>query len=220
MTTDEFIAFWAKLGDGIVHPDDDQALLERSGFEARLIPLPWNGPIKTAKAFVAFLNPGVHPEDISREKSNDQFRQRLRQNLKGESKYVYFEPDYSDHPGAAWAHRTFGANWSHGDRDRVCIIQLVAYHSQDCRAPYKAYKTLMSTLKMKLWIRHDLLPRVRSGNAVLVVGRGARGFEVESEPNTCNFVRYEGGKCRSASMRQNTRGGKALHSFLERPLST
>jgi hypothetical protein len=176
MTTDELATFWQRLGQSTVHPDDDRRLLESGGFETRLVPLPWNGPIKSARAFIAFLNPGLDPRDVPHERSNNNFTARLRRNLGGTEPYVYFDPSYLDHPGADWARATFGPDWPSRYADRMCVIQLVAYHSPDRKGPDKVYDQLRSTLVMKAWVHRTLLPRVRSGDAALVVGRGVSKF--------------------------------------------
>lgn len=67
MTTDELIQFWTKLGAGTVHPDDTHTLGSVNGFETRLVPLPWNGPIATSRVFVAMLNPSLDPDDVGYE---------------------------------------------------------------------------------------------------------------------------------------------------------
>lgn len=217
MTTDDLISFWSNLGPNNVHPTDDSTLLVRSGFETRLIPLPWNGPIRTARAFVAFLNPGLDDKDVPYEAENDDFCQKLRENLKGNSPYVYFDPDFLNHPGAKWARDTFGPDWPSSYADRICVIQLVAYHSSDSSAPHKLYNKLQSTAHMTNWIKETLLKRVRSGHALLVIGRGASRFDLEDEPETETFIRYRNPEYRRAHMTKNTRGGDALRRYLGLP---
>ncbi len=217
MTTDELISFWSDLGSNNVHPSDDPTLLAQSGFETRLIPLPWNGPIRTARAFVAFLNPGLDDMDVPYEAENDDFRRTLRENLKGNSPYVYFDPAYLNHPGAKWARDTFGPDWPSSYADRICILQLVAYHSSGSAAPHGLYKKLQSTANMTNWIKGTLLKRVRSGEALLVIGRGASRFDLEDEPETDNFIRYRNPEFRRAHMTKKTRGGDALRRFLGLP---
>jgi hypothetical protein len=220
MTTDELIAFWSRLGRHTVHPDDEQALLERSGFETRLLPLPWNGPIRSARAFVAFLNPGLDTKDVPYEQGNSRFCERLRENLDGRRPYVYFDPAYLNHPGATWARETFGPDWPSSYADRICVIQLVAYHSSDNAAPEKVSHRLQSTSHMKAWVKETLLQRVRSGEALLVVGRGVSRFNLDDEQETENFVRYRFPENRRAHMTKKTRGGDALRRFLGLPRSS
>jgi hypothetical protein len=90
MTTDEMIAFWSRLGGGTVHPEDDAALLMANRFETRTLPLPWTGPIKSARAFVGLWNPGLDPRDVPYEVSNATFRDDLRRTLQGNAPYVFF----------------------------------------------------------------------------------------------------------------------------------
>src|SRR5271169_6898985 len=85
MTTDEMIAFWSHHGGGTVHPEDDAALQPRNRFETRLLPVPWYGPIKSARAFVALWNPGLDPEDVPYEARNATFREHLRRTLQGDA---------------------------------------------------------------------------------------------------------------------------------------
>ncbi len=214
MTTDDLIAFWSRLGGGTVHPNDDAKLLRDNGFETGLVPLPWNGPIKSARVFVALLNPGIDPRDLPYEQSSAAFRDRLRSNLEGRSSYVYSDERYLDHPGATWASATFGRDLPASAIDDLCIIQLVAYHGRGSKAAYDVEGRLRSTSVIKAWLRKDLLPRVRSGDAALVVGRGVSKFGLEGEPETAHFVRYAGSECRRAYMTAKTRGGAAIRRFL------
>lgn len=214
MTTDDLIAFWSRLGGGTVHPEDDRYLLQSSGFETRLVPLPWNGPIKTTNVFVALLNPGLDPSDIPYEAENRLFCDRLRKNLEGNSPYVYFEPAYADHPGKAWAYETFGHGWPSDFADRLCVLQLVAYHSPGADAPGRVAHKLRSTGLMKAWVQRTLLPRVRRGEALLVVGRGVSKFGVQDEPESEIFKRYRFPEYRRAHMTARTRGGEAIRRFL------
>src|SRR5665213_3144544 len=216
MTTDDLVAFWSRLGNGTVHPEDDRRLLDTSGFETRLLPLPWNGQIMSAHVFVAFLNPGLDPGDVPYEQRNMQYCERLRQNLHGYDPYVYFDPSYLDHPGAAWARATFGPVWPSSYADRLCVIQLVAYHSPDGKGPDKVSDHLRSTWAMKSWVHRTLLARVRSKDAVLVVGRGVAKFGLQTATEAENFVCYRppGNEFRRAHMTAKTRGGDALRRFL------
>jgi len=190
MTTDDLIGFWSRLGTATLHPDDVAALCRSDKFETRLVPLPWNGPIRSARAIVALINPGLDPNDVPYEQGNRGFRERLHLNLEGNWPYVYFDQDYSDHPGAAWALTTFGRDFPIEFGDRFCVIQLVAYHSEDTKALSEIAQELRSAAVIKNWLHHTVLPQVRAGEMVLVVGRGAAKYGVSNEPETEHFVRY------------------------------
>jgi hypothetical protein len=217
MTTDEMIAFWSRLGGGTVHPEDDAALLRANGFETRTLPQPWTGPIKSARAFVALWNPGLDPRDVPYEASNATFCKDLRSNLQGNAPSVFFDPKYQNHSGAEWAARKFGDDRFEIGGTRICIIELVAYHRVDSTASRKVFHHLRSTAVMKAWVHDTLLPRVRAGDACLVVGMAVSQFGVGAERETPNFVRYQNPECRLALMTAKTRGGRALRRCLSMP---
>jgi hypothetical protein len=70
---------------------------------------------------------------------------------------------------------------------------------------------------MKAWVHDTLLPRVRAGDACLVVGMAVSQFGLGAEPETPNFVRYHNPECRLALMTAKNRGGRALRRFLSVP---
>jgi hypothetical protein len=216
MTTGDLMRFWSRLGHhATVHPADDRSLIEANGFAVGLVPLPWNGPIRTSHRFVALLNPGLDPNDVPYERDHDGFRRRLRENLRGDQPYLYFDTEFADHPGCAWATKTFGFDWRSLAKD-ICALQLVAYHSKSGREAIRVSSRLRSSATMKAWLHATLLPQVRAGDAVLVVGRGAVPFGVAGETETPNFIRYETWEPRRALMTDASRGGKALRAFSPR----
>lgn len=214
MTTDDLIRFWGRLGGGTIHPDDAPILGMTKIFETRLIPLPWNGPILTSRVFVAMLNPSLDPKDVGYEANNTKFCRHLRQNLTGNAPYVYLEDDFQDHPGADWARKTFGTDHSIIRDANVCVLQLVPYHCAEGGIASKFAASLKSAAFMRTWVQRTLLPRVRSGDAILAVARAARAYDVENEAESRTFIRYSGSECRRGYMTKNVRGGVALRKFI------
>jgi len=92
MSPDHLIEYWSVLDGQTVHPDD-QAVLPPGQFAVDLEPLPWNGPLRSARAYILFINPGLPPDGVSPDdyeyEQRPVFREALRFNLTGNSPYIY-----------------------------------------------------------------------------------------------------------------------------------
>ena len=103
VTTSELLDFWRLAEGKTVHPSDQAYLMSPKGFDLTLIPQPWAGPIATADVFVLHLNPGLDGAERDYEQTNPAFRQALTETLWGNSKYVFLDPRFAQHPGHKWA---------------------------------------------------------------------------------------------------------------------
>src|SRR5205085_11945929 len=93
MTAEDLIAFWSKLEtENRIHPDDADHLGE--GFQLKLIPQPWVGPLRHAQVFMLFLNPGFDGGEIEYEQHRPDFREALRANLRGQEPYFFLDPRF------------------------------------------------------------------------------------------------------------------------------
>jgi hypothetical protein len=169
MSPDHLIEYWSVL-DGqtqTVHPDD-QAVLPQGQFAIDLQPLPWNGPLRSACAYILLLNPGLKPTDHEYEQ-RPEFREALRFNLTGNSPYLYLQSRFADRPGNDWARLLFG--WDIGDAhaDKICVIQLVPYHSQDGGPANRVAQHLHSSKKSIRFVHDWLVPRAKAGEIGLIL---------------------------------------------------
>ncbi|MET7245161.1 hypothetical protein ABZT49_17550 [Methylobacterium sp. EM32] len=207
---DDAVAFWSRLGDANVHPDD-VGHVPAEGFALDLHPVPWAGNLCAAKAYFLFLNPGLSPDDPV-EEARPAFKAALRANLLGDRPYPYLLKEHATHPGFRWARQTFGPDIVEAHAHHICMLQLVPYHSQKGVVAIRAAPKLPSSLMIRGFVRDALLPRVRAGSASLVVARSARLWDVFTEET--RVVVYGGAEPRRAFQTAGSRGGKLLREAL------
>ncbi|MGE5540201.1 MAG: hypothetical protein ACM30I_16415 [Gemmatimonas sp.] len=212
---DELISYWAALGDRKVHPHDRDVVGE-GHFATELVPVPWVGPIRTARVYLLFLNPGLSPHDHGYERDNAEFVAALRSNLTGGVPYVYLQNRFCDHPGYAWASCTFGDDIREEHTGDMCVIQLVPYHSKEGAVARRAARRLPSSRIAGAFVRDTLIPRAAHGEIGLIVARSARlwGFGDAAHDDSGNIVVYRGAECRRAFQTEKTRGGRLLRRML------
>lgn len=92
MTPDDLIGYWSERRGQTVHPDDRAMVLSNGWFGSHLQPLPWNGPLRTARSYVLLINPGLSPDDHGYE-LRPEFGEALQLNLTGDSQYLYLQKD-------------------------------------------------------------------------------------------------------------------------------
>ena len=213
-SVDELVEFWSSLGDASVHPEDAPRI-SGSEFALGLHPVPWAGPLRSAKAYFLFLNPGLNGQEWV-EESRPAFAEALRANLTGDQPYPYLLSAHATHPGHKWARQTFGPDIGEADASHVCVLQLVPYHSEKGAVASKAAPKLPSSIAIRRFVHYGLLPRVRAGEAVLVVARSAKLWGVTQEES--GIVIYHGAEPRRAFQTSNSRGGKLLRQILHAQL--
>lgn len=80
----------------------------------------------------------------------------------------------------------------------------------------RAAQGLPSSRMIRRFVRDGILPRVRSGDAALIVARSAKLWGVvTAEPGV---VVYEGAEPRRAFQTSGSRGGKLLRKMLRSPI--
>jgi hypothetical protein len=208
---DDLIAFWSRLDDGHIHPDDASRVTE-TDFATDLHPVPWAGPLRTAKVYFLFLNPGLS-EDDRIEEARPAFKAALQANLAGDKPYFYLLKEHASHPGYRWARQTFGKDITEAFAGDVCMLQLVPYHSKEGAAASKVAPTLPSSLAIRRFVQEGLLPRARTGEIGIVVARSARLWGVQKEED--GIVVYGGAEPRRAFQTSGSRGGQLLRQILK-----
>lgn len=212
MTADDLIAYWSQLGSGTVHPDDGPYIGSQN-FATTLCPIPWAGPIKGAKVYLLFLNPGLSPEDLAWESDNADFSSVLRANIReGSQPYFYLLDRFYAHPGHRWARATFGSDIQERHAERFCVVQLVPYHSDDGGYARSIATGLPSSKAARQFVRDTLVPKARAGQIGLVVARSSKLWQIEGEDDC--LVIYRGGECRRAFQTSGTRGGILLRKMI------
>ncbi len=210
-----FSSYEAYLESGLEIPSDQR-------FHLGLLPQPWSGDLNAATVFVLMLNPGLNPGDYFAEYRVPDYRRALVRNLRHESDRPYpllfLDPEFSWHSGARyfrsrlhWLVLALAKRQSLSYREalaslarRVCILQLVPYHSAVFRLSRRMLNRLESTALAKAFVHEHLLSR----NGVLIlVTRRAGDWDLSSRENVIAFERSE---TRAAYLSPSTRGGQAL----------
>jgi hypothetical protein len=98
MSPDHLVEYWSALdGQQTVHPDD-QPILPPGQFAIDLQPLPWNGPLRSARVYILLLNPRWKPTDHEWQQQ-PKVRKTLRFNLTGNGPYLYLDREFCGRPG-------------------------------------------------------------------------------------------------------------------------
>lgn len=213
MNTEDLIKYWQQLGSAKIHPQDvTTAGIDK--FANDLMPVPWVGPIISAKVYFLYLNPGLDERDHEFEMNDSEFLQALKSNLLGSEPYLYLQKRFRDHPGNVWARRIFGHDTTESLLHHFCALELVPYHSKHGNAARQISQKLPSSLLMQRYVREVIFPRAERNEVGLVVARSEKLWRLPQESGTASTVVYRGGECRGAYQTLNTRGGQLLRKLL------
>lgn len=212
MTADELVTFWSELGTSKVHPEDCGYL--SGGFATDLYPVPWTGPLKHAEVYFLYLNPGRAGDEAAYEAKNPAFVDALSANLRGDRPYLYLSEQFNDHPGARWTRTTFGGDIDGRYAGRICVLQLVPYHSEKGGVARAAAPRLTSSKMIRRFVRHALIPKAHAGEIGLVVARSSRLWGIGPEEQRGSVLIYDGAECRRAYQTPGSRGGKLLRGIV------
>lgn len=191
-----------------------------------LMPHPFCGDLRNARAYLLMLNPGYGPHDYFAELESPTYEAAVRKNLKqtfGEDEYPFFllDPQFAWTGGYMWWHKKFastienlseanGVSYSkarHFLSKHIASIELLPYHSTSFYDADKWRKRLESGRMAREFVHDYVLPRVMAGEATLVVTRQANEWNLPEHPN---IIRYTSGEARSAHLSPTSRGGKAI----------
>jgi hypothetical protein len=207
------VSYWRRLGAQCVHPED-RPFIASSDFETSLLPQPWVGPLLGADIFVLQLNPGLDGAETEFERARADFRSALRANLQGQSTNLFLDPRFRDHPGAAWVRRILGANATSSVASRICMVELVPYHSRSGGVARAVAPHLPSTAVMRDWVRGQLVPRAQRGEILLIVQRAARAWGLDTATPDKGIVVYSPGQARGGYLTPKTSGGLGIAARL------
>ncbi len=195
-------------------------------FHFGLIPIPYMGNLETASIFLLMLNPGFHPGDYFAEYNVPYFRQAIISNLHQEYTndeeypFTFLNPAFAWHPGFGyWYRKLYGVLKDVGKRSdiqnhsvalsylakRIVTLELVPYHST--RFSGKGFQNFESVKLMQEFVRNIVIPKAKSGEAVVIATRSA---EVWNLPSHENVVIYTAGEARAAHLTPSSKGGKAI----------
>ena len=208
--------------DGIAGPDfgnpDDRR------FHFGLLPMPFVGNLRRASVYILLLNPGQGPHDYFGEYEVPDYRDALIANLRQErDSFLFLDPQFSWHGGFDYWHRklaglitelakqtSYASARSRLAHELACI-ELIPYHSPSFHDPGNWRRQLPSALLARRFVHEHVVPKARSGEAVVVVARQAQVWDL---PEHDRIVRYRGAESRAAHLTPNSRGGRAILKHL------
>jgi hypothetical protein len=209
----------AIVDDGFGRPGDIR-------FHVGLLPQPFLGDLRRASVYILSLNPGLDPTDYFGESRVPEYRNALLANLKQQFDsnrlpFVFLDPQYSWHGGFRWWHRKLaqvigviadgcGISFAAARArlgSQLASLELVPYHSSTFGASSEWVKSLRSVALAKSFVRDFIVPRVQSGEAILIAMRGIRHWDL---PDIPGVFQYEARHARGAHLTPDTDGGKAI----------
>lgn len=194
-----------------------------------LLPIPFTGAVSDADIYVLLLNPGLGPTDYYGEYERPDFRRyrlmTLRQEFGRALPFGELDPRFAWHGGYLWWHRKLAAvirvlaerrSMSFAQARerlgrRLAAMELLPYHSASY--PGSSLERLPSVQLVRSFVHEVLVPRVRRGEATVIVARGARHWRL---PKHRNIITYSGAESRAAHLSPESLGGRALLARLLR----
>jgi hypothetical protein len=175
MSTDtdpDIFEFWKDVGPTeTVHPADLRILSDRRhNFQLECLPVPFYGPLKTARIVLLFTNPGYSAKDVEqlKDKAEQQFYWEQRQGT------GLLRSQVSLKKKSWWVSRTKRiCSDPEFLRDKLAVLELCAYHSAD----FKDGRLLSELPSCKValnWAQNVLFPRAKSRQLVVICLRAAR----------------------------------------------
>lgn len=218
----------ANRGSYVVHPnytDYAKSSLSQSKdsrFHLGLLPVPYSGDLELATVFVLMLNPGLCPSDYFGEYNVPQYRAKVIENLQQKPNrrfpMAYLSPNVAWHGGGEYWRGKL--NWlallltrvrgmEYWDAlsllsKRICLLQMIPYHSTRFSFPLAEADRLHSTLLVRRFVHEEVLPR---DNVLILVLRQVAQWRL---PSQSNIIQYRGPESRSAHLSPNSRGGEAI----------
>ena len=183
-----------------------------------LYPLPFAGPLRSASIYVLLANPSVSLGNY-RELAAHRRERQLRQELtgdhlsfmeKGLERYVRHDLGLGETARAIADHSN---NFGSDILTKLAVIELSPYWSRGFIDG--AHRLPSADLAVK-FVEETVVPRVRDGEAVLIVTRRVKDWDRNQGlprdlVDAGHIVLYEGsGEARAASLRPRSRGGKAI----------
>jgi hypothetical protein len=221
----------------VLHPTWDHAIASPDFCATRdrrlhlgLIPQPFIGDIRNASIYVLLLNPGLGPHDYFGEHVVPEYRAALLANLRQDASttctpFLFLDPRHSWHGGFRWWHGklvqlierlrlAWGVSFAEARlrlARRLASIELVPYHSARFALPAKVCGQLDSVKLARQFVQNEVLKRVQSGEAIVIVARKAREWNL---PDVPGVVTFSGGQARGAHLTPESRGGREILKHL------
>lgn len=204
------------------------------------MPEPYCGNLNNAKIFILGSNPGFDNATYFCHE-NKNFRKVLEDNLKQNlSEYEYpfigLDPEFLWTDSGRWWFSKFDQQENSLIKEimnrkkcdyldslkflskKIAFLELVPYHSKRFSLPKSIYMKMPSVKMMLSFIENYVLPKVNSGDAILIMLRKGKVSETKIDglkEIENKIVIYKGsGECQRASLSADSRGGEAMLNFL------
>ncbi len=160
--------FWAQIDNAEpIHPADAATVARvQPEFDWHCLPIPYMGPLATAKVVLLFLNPGLCALDHELA-ATEAGRHWYAEQRTGHGNL----PNNDEHADAnLWLNGILGqfGTTQEAVADTVAILDLCAYHSQNFRRLHEMTAALQSCRVSTHWAQNSLFPRAERGEVVVV----------------------------------------------------
>lgn len=190
-----------------------------------LLPMPFVGDLRRATTYLLLLNPGLSPTDYYGEYEVPAYRDALVRNLKQDhvasAPFLFLDPQFAWHSGFQWWHRKLAGVITHLSEvwkvpfaearrrvaSKTAAIEMVPYHSSAFKDVGRWVRDLPSARAARAFVHETVLPRVRAGQATVIVTRQAKQWGIAEEPGV---VVYSGADAQGAHLTPQSRGGRAI----------
>jgi hypothetical protein len=192
-----------------------------------LLPQPFLGDVRRATIYTLLLNPGLGPDDYYGEYEVPEYRAALLANLKQTSRgasaipFLFLYPQFAWHGGFDWWHGKLAkvierlasarrVSFSEARRHLASVIasiELVPYHSAAFKNTGGLIRKLRSVDLARRFVADFVLPRVQSGEAIVIVTRKVKAWNLPEHPGV---VTYSAAQARAAHLTPDSPGGKAI----------
>ena len=212
------------------HADDSFGAPGDNRLHLGLLPFPFSGDVRQATVYLLLLNPGVGPTDYYGEYEVQGFREARLGNLRQQFSadywpFVGLDPRFAWHGGFEYWHgklrrviAELAGGWQvsfAAARQRLAhtlaIVELFPYHSEAFADASHWLRDLPSVDMARRFVREVLLPKVRAGDAIAIVTRQARAWDLPSIPGV---VTYTAQQARAAHLTPDSPGGTAIIKHL------
>lgn len=194
-----------------------------------LLPQPFFGDIRHASIYILLLNPGLGPTDYYGEYEVPEYRATLLANLKQQFRdalpFPFLDPRFAWHGGFNWWHgklakviQHLAVGWgvSFGEARKrlagtLASIELLPYHSSTFKDSAGWLRRLHSVNLARRFVESFVLPRVRRGEAIVIVTRKVATWNL---PSLAGVISYTASQARAAHLTPDSPGGAAILKHL------
>jgi len=192
-----------------------------------LLPQPFLGDDRRATVYILLLNPGLGPDDYYGEYEVPKYRAALLANLRQEfgdaspTPFLFLNPQFAWHGGWNWWHsklakiierlasaRRISFSEARSQLGSVIAgIELVPYHSAAFKDAGGLVRKLRSVELARQFVADFVLPRVQSGEAIVIVTRKVAAWNLPEQPGV---IAYSAVQAQSAHLTPDSPGGRAI----------